>query len=174
MAIDTRERTIGEHTYRVTKFGAKQGRALLVRIVKLTGPSLGAALSALAKGNRGDVEAAIAQGLSGGLYELAERLTEAEVGSVLDDFAKYTVVVIGEKEPRLSDVFDHHFAGCYDEMLAWAAFVLECNYGSFFAGANGAGLLSRLRTVLSVSPSPSTSTGTSTGSQRAQGIATAS
>lgn len=174
MATEVRERRIGSHTYRVTQFGAKQGRALFVRILKLAGPSLSAALSSIAQGKPGAFEAVIAVGLSQGFYEFAARITEDEVGSVLDDCAKHTVVVIGEKEPRLSDIFDQHFAGRYDEMLSWAAFVLECNYGSFFVGSNGAGLLSRFRAVLSASPSPSTSTGTSNASPRAPDIATAS
>jgi hypothetical protein len=165
VAIEYREKRIGECTYRVTQFGAKQGRGLLTRIVKLLGPSLGALLSSLAQGKHQEVEAALAAGIGQGFYELAERLTEAEVGSVLDDFAKQTVLVLGDREPRLSDMFDQHFAGRYDEMLGWAAFCLEVNFGSFFAGSSsGAGLLARIRTVLSASPSPSTSTGTSTAS----------
>ena len=174
MSIDTRERTIGEHTYRVSQFGAKHGRGMLVRLVKLAGPSLGAALSALAQGKLSEFEAALAYALSQGVFELSERLNADEFSSVLDDFAKHTVVVIGDKEPRLSDVFDQHFAGRYDAMLQWAGFVVECNYGSFFVGSNGAGLLSRLRAVLSASPSPSTSTGTSSASPRAPGISIAS
>jgi len=175
MAIEAREKRIGEHTYRVTQFGAKQGRGLLVRLLKLAGPSLGATLSSLAQGKHTEVEAALAAGLSQGLYELAERLNEAEVGSVLDDFAKQTVVVIGDREPRLSDVFDAHFAGKYDEMLLWARFCLEVNYASFFGGSNGGpGLIGRIQSVLSASPSPSASTGTSTASPPARGTVPAS
>jgi len=175
MAIEAREERIGEYTYRVTQFGAKQGRGLLVRLLKLAGPSLGAALSSLAQGQHKEVEAALAAGLSQGLYELAERLTESEVGSMLDDFAKQTVIVLGDREPRLSDVFDAHFAGRYDEMLLWAKFCLEVNYASFFGGSNGErGLAGRILTVLSASPSPSASTGTSTASPPARGTVPAS
>jgi hypothetical protein len=176
MAIESREKQIGDYTYRVTQFGAKQGRGLLVRMIKMAGPALGGALSALARGNKGEFEAAIASGLSQGIYELAERLTEAEFASVTDEMAKLTVVVLdGDKEPRLSGIFDDHFAGRYDEMLQWVAFVWEVNYGSFFGGSTDrVGMVRRLWSTLSASPSPSTSTGTSTASRPAQGIATAS
>jgi hypothetical protein len=171
VAIETREKRIGDHTYRVTQFGAKQGRALLVRIVKLAGPTFGAMLSSLAQGKHKELDAALGAGLGQGLYELAERLTESEVGGVMDDFAKQTVLVIGDREPRLSDAFDAHFAGKYDEMLLWAAFCLEVNFASFFGGSNGAALWGRIQNLLSASRSPSTSTGTSTASPAARGTA---
>jgi hypothetical protein len=175
MAIEARDRRIGEHTYRVTQFGAKQGRGLLVRLLKLAGPSLGATLSSLAQGKHTEVEAALAAGLSQGIFELAERLNEAEVGAVLDDFAKQTVVVMGDREPRLSDMFDAHFAGRYDEMLLWARFCLEVNYASFFGGSSGGpGLFGRIQNALSASPSPNASTGTSTASPQARGTVPAS
>ncbi len=170
MAIETREKLIGQHRYKVTQLGAKQGRGLLVRLTKLAGPGIGAFVGGLGARKSADTDSAIAMGISQALYDLATRITEDEVGAILDDLAKNTVIVLGDREPRLSDIFDGHFAGRYDEMIKWAAFCLEVNYHSFFAGSGGSsGLWSRLQMLLSASPSPSTSTGTSTASPAARG-----
>jgi hypothetical protein len=57
---------------------------------------------------------------------------------VCNIFADSTDVVIhddkGKREPQLSKIFDLHFAGKYDEMLAWLIFCVEVNFGSFFDG----------------------------------------
>ena len=171
MALEVKEKRIGAHLYRVTQLPAKKGRALLVRLTKLLGPGLAAAFGDLGRDKASTAEAAIASGIGQGLYELAERLSESEVGSILDELAVFTTVVLdAEREPRLSDVFDDHFAGRYDEMLLWAGFCLEVNYASFFDGSGGSGgLLRRALTLLQASTSPSTSktAGTSTGSRPA-------
>lgn len=173
MAITSHERVIGGTTFRVVVFGAKQGRSVLLRLLKMVGPSLGSFVGGLGRGAGKDADAAVALGIGEAMHELAARLAQSEVEGILDELAKHTVVVLpGDKEPRLSDVFDDLFAGRYQDMVAWAAFALEVNYAGFFGGSGPGGLLSRLMTLIpQASPSPSTSTGTSGESSAAKGSA---
>jgi hypothetical protein len=166
MAIETRERRIGDHTYRVTQFGAKQGRAMLVRLVKLGGPGVGSFVGGVGRGDA--MESALALGVGDALHDLAGRLNEAEIASMMDEFAKFTVLVqSADVELRLSDILDDHFAGAYDEMLQWVRFALEVNFASFFVGTKGGGAFQRLWKMAQAWSSQRTSTGTSTGSQPA-------
>ncbi len=170
MALEQRDKVIGSTTYRVTQLPAKLGRTLLVRITKLAGPALAAGITGVGETKAESADGALAVGAGEALRDLCMRLSPEEFGSILDEFAKYTVLLRGELEPRLADVFDDHFAGKYDEMLHWAAFCMEVNYQSFFGAAGGrAGLITRLTALFRPSPSPSTSTGTSTASQAAKG-----
>lgn len=166
MAIESHDKVIGATRYRVTQLGAKKGREMLVRLVKLAGPGLAAGLAGLSKADGKDTEAPMARALSDALYDLATRLTVEEFNGITDELAKHTTIVLGDLEPRLSDKFDDHFSGKYDEMLRWAAFALEVNFKSFFVGSGGGGgLMTRLSALMTAppSPSPTTSTGTSTG-----------
>lgn len=175
MAIEYRERLIGEHMYRVTQLGAKPGRAMLVRLVKLLGPGIGSFVGGIgrvgpppSKPNELQLEAmeesGLALGFADGIHELCARLNEKDFGELVDQFARHTVVVVSDElQPQLTEIFDQHFAGRYDLMLKWLAFCLEINFGSFFGGAadSRSGLL-RMWKVLSTYKSRSTSTGTST------------
>lgn len=162
MAIETREKKIGPHTYRVTQLGAKQGRSMLVRLVKICGPGLGSFVGGIGRG-ASSVDSALALGAGDAIHDLTTRLREDEIGALMDEFALQTVVVqSAEIELRLSDVFDDHFAGRYDAMLAWTRFCLEVNFASFFGASSApSGSLAKLWKMLSALPSPLTSTGTS-------------
>jgi hypothetical protein len=175
MAREVVEKVIGEHTYKVTLLGAKAGRAMSIRIVKLMGPTLSSFVEGVA-GGKGGGEQSLALGASEAVREVALRLTEADCASIMDELAKFTTVALDPAhEPRLFDIFDDHFAGHYDCMLAWVAFALEANFKSFFVGAAGArSLVQKVMTLLSsASPSPPAPTGTSTGSPPASTTAQA-
>jgi len=162
MAIETREKRIGAHNYRVTLLGAKQGRAMLVRLVRMGGPGLGSFVGGIGR-NASSVDSALALGAGDAIHDLTTRLREDEIGGLMDEFALQTVLVQSAQiELRLSDVFDDHFAGRYDEMLAWVRFCLEVNFASFFGVSSGsAGALAKLWKMLSALQSQPTSTGTS-------------
>ena len=163
MGIEQREKRIGAHTYRVTQLGAKAGRNVLVRLVKLGGPGVGALVGGIGRGGKeGTADSALALGVGDALHALSLRLREDEVGALMDEFALHTVVVKpADIELRLSDIFDDHFAGRYDEMLAWTRFCMEVNFSSFFVGSSASATLGKLWKMLSALPSPPTSTGTS-------------
>lgn len=173
MAIESKERRIGGTLYRVTQLPAKRGRALLVRYVRLFGPGAGSFVGGLGRTPNGAFDAALTQGIAMGLHDFCERLTDAELAHVCDEFAAFTVVVESrEIERRLSDIFDDHFAGKYDDMLAWIRFASEVNFASFFVGSAKGGMLQRLIQMLSAWTPPAASTGTSTASPPAPTIAT--
>jgi hypothetical protein len=181
VSIETRERTIGEHTYRVTQLGTKRGSAMLVKLVKLLGPGCGSFIGGLGRapsGNSGEWESALALGLGDALHDLATRLDEAQFAAVCDEFAKQTAVVLSaELEPRLSDIFDDHFAGKYDVMLRWLRFCMEINFSSFFGAGSttsSTNALMNLLKGLSASRFRPVSTGTSTESPRAGATTTPS
>lgn len=171
MAIETRERQIGGTLYRVTQLPARPGRALLVRYLKLIGPGAGSLVGGVGRSGASTFDLALGVGIGDAIHDFCERLNDAELGTICDEFARYTVIVQSrDVQIRLSDVFDDHFAAKYDEMLKWLRFCSEVNFASFFAvAAAGRGAL--LRTVAQAAasgwPSPRTSTGTSNASQPA-------
>jgi hypothetical protein len=139
--------------------------------MKLCGPSLASAITGVGETSAKTAEGAMAVGAGEALRDLCMRLSPEEFGAILDEFAKYTVLVLpGDVQPKLADKFDDHFAGRYDEMLQWASFCMEVNFSSFFAATGGrAGFFTRVMALLQASLSPKPSTGTSTESPPATG-----
>jgi hypothetical protein len=126
MGIEVKERQIGDYTYKVEQFGAKEGGKVLVRIAKILGVTVGGAVEA---GQKLDA-AVIGKLLSG----FTDSITEADYDWLCDTFANKTRVTGGEygaKEPKLKDFFDSHFAGDYGDLALWLSFGFEANYGSF-------------------------------------------
>ena len=107
---EQKEKVIGQTTYRVTQFGAVQGRKVLARLAKLL---------VVAKST-----------------DLAQLDLESELDYLCETFAPYTEIQrLGDpKRPQLKDEFEEHFIGRYDEMLGWLLFALEVNFSSFFIG----------------------------------------
>lgn len=129
MAIETQEKQIGDNVYVVEKFGAKQGRKLLLRLTRLLGP----AFAALADGDD--------NALAGALRAFAATATEDDFEHLCEAFASKTKVkqtahfASGPKdiETDLARVFDSHFAGNYSEMLGWLLFAIQTNYSDFLS-----------------------------------------
>lgn len=188
MPIETRERTIGEHRFIVHQLGFKEGRATLLRIGKVLGPTIAAALAKLeSRGGEkqvtglGDVLdldlGTLGGAIGGAITTLFEHLTESELDHVTTVFAKKTFVGgdTGKSVP-LDTVIELLFAGRYDDYLRWLSFCVEVNYGGFFgvAAKLGAALERRAEMVTSsASTSPNTSTGKSIESQAVGSTATA-
>ena len=174
MAIEAKERRIGATSYRITQLPAKRGRAMLVRFVRLFGPGAGAFVGGLGRVRAG-FDGAVGTGIADAMLDLCTRLSEDDLAVICDQFAEYTIVVQSRDiERRLSDIFDDHFAGKYDEMLSWLRACCEVNFASFFGGASlGAGLPRLMEFLSRWQPQP-TSTGTSTGSQAASAMPTIS
>jgi hypothetical protein len=105
--------TIGEFTYTVTKLGATQGQKLLVKLIK----SLGPAASGIGSGTIGEVLAGAVTNLD---PALVDELTE--------------VLTPEGKRPQLSDIYNEHFSGHYDELVDWLVFCVQENFESFLAG----------------------------------------
>jgi hypothetical protein len=134
MAATPQTKTIGGTVYTVTPFGARKGRTVLFQLTKL----LGGAMGALA-GSGGIAEAVSAWSAS------AREEDFTAVCSALESCTTFAVDVDGKGgvvvPMPLADVFDDHFAGRYDAMVAWLVFALETNFSSFFSGSLVAGFL---------------------------------
>jgi hypothetical protein len=174
------ERVIGEYTYRVTLLGASAGCRMAVRLAKLLAPSAANGLEGLT-GSRSDGLGSLAVGIGECLRELTARITPDEFTSLAAELARNTTVAVdAELEPTLSAIYDEHFAGHYDWLMAWFAFAMEANFRSFFAGTSGAyaaALVAQLAGLMErfgqVSASRQASSGTSTESPQAAATATA-
>lgn len=132
--IESEETTIGDTTYRVTQLGAKQGRRLLMRLLRLAGPSLTEAIGGdTSLASLGDVDLST---LSGAVKRLCENALEDELEHLFDTFAPKTQIDKGEgKWAVLSHEAELHFAGKYREMFEWLWFCLQVNYKDFIVGS---------------------------------------
>lgn len=110
--------------YRVTQFGALEGRKVLLRLIKSIGPVLMPAAGAK------DLAAALP-----GIGTALEALKEEDIEYLCDVFARHTEVRVNGKWPQLSDIFDLHFGGKYLEMFLWLKFCVEVNFSDFFRKA---------------------------------------
>lgn len=144
MAIETKDKQIGEHNYRVTAFGALQGRVILARLTNLIGPvirSFKDVANDLAEGKDVDKVGAMVEAVA----QAAEKLPPKEFADLCDAFANQTVVDFGDgRELPLAKIFDLHFSARYMDLLEWFAFVVEVNFASFFTGPNIGKLQERL------------------------------
>lgn len=139
MAIEVKDRKIGNHTYRVTQFGAKQANRVLVSLFKLVGGGFADLVS-----TPGEAEAR----LGAAVAALQKSVSADDLNAVCDAFASKTKLILqaqlngGPQEvPQdLAPMFDDHFAGAsYPDLFRWLAFAIEVNYASFL-GANGTSL----------------------------------
>lgn len=135
MALKIESRTLGANEYEVVQLGAVKGRETLRRLGKLSIPALTAVIGVWKPGTGIDGnEAALLRAL----MHILNTLDESDLKYFCDTFGpNSTVTVEGGKKPRVSDVFDLHFAGNYMEMALWLAFCIEVNFvGSFLGGTS--------------------------------------
>lgn len=120
-------------TYVVTPLGASKGIALTLRLGRVLGPTL-AELTKLAGQKADTVRGRGLDILGKAAAELLERATEAELRAIYQPLAEETRVRREDgKAPKLSEVFDVHFAGRLDSFARWLAFALEVNVGPLAA-----------------------------------------
>lgn len=122
----TETRVIDGVEYRVTQFGALEGRKVLLRLLKAVGP-LFAAFAELKGEGEGKLKDAIPH-----LDSALNGLKEEDLEYLCDVFARCTEVKLNGKWPNLPDVFDLHFTGKYISMFAWLKFCVEVNFSDFF------------------------------------------
>lgn len=119
MGLESKTKSINGVEYTVTQLGAKEGRRLLTRLLKVAGPALG--------------EAAKAGGVGSALEKIALNLNPDDIDYFCETLERTTTVRQGERNPRLSDISDLHFAGNYGDEAKWLVFAMEVNFGSFLA-----------------------------------------
>ena len=118
--IRTEEFQAGPHRYRVTIFGARKGQAWLLRLTRAVAP-------AFVRANAGG-ESAVADALS----ELASSVDVA----LLEELSTALAGCCEVQTPSgtwvpLSPVYDDHFAGSYEDCVAWLRACLEANFSGF-------------------------------------------
>ncbi len=128
---ETKQKQIGDYTYAVTQFGAKQGGRVMIRLLKIVGGAAGEAM-------KGDNEFDMST-VGSMITNLAETLQEDDFDYLCETFAAASTVQGGEFPNPIplttEGVFDLHFAGKYLELGQWLLFAVDANFG--FLGENG-------------------------------------
>jgi hypothetical protein len=111
---DVQEHVIDGFTYKVEKLGAKIGKRVLARMIRLVGPAIEAENT---------------------LDKLCTAFSDEQLDFFCDTFAAATRFSAEDKpeiEFLLKDKFDEHFAGRYGAMMQWLKASVETNYANFF------------------------------------------
>jgi len=125
------KRTIGKRTYQITTLGAAPGRRMLIRLLKILGPSITAALES----KDGTLSLTSGAGLSRAVSELCERLTPDEFEEICQVFFEQTEVSkdAGGFIPLNNDA-ELKLCLDYADTFKLLTFHLETNYSSFLGG----------------------------------------
>ena len=176
--LEEKRKRIGACEYQVRQLTVPVGRRLLVRLFKILGPAIGAAVGGLPedKGDDISIGALNTRAIGDAITLLADTITEDELENLCEILADATEY---SPEPDrwlpLKKDSEMHWAGRYFDMFKWIAFALEVNYADFL-GAQGSlgGFVSAVRKPgQSPSKSPKASTGKSIGSPQAHDTAPA-
>lgn len=143
------------YTYTVYPLDPFIANDILVDIVHIVGPSIGAAAALEAQGD--EAEAGAAAVMSEAIGGLFQRIDKQKLRSIINTFAQSTEVTNGSgKAPRLNSVIKLHFKGKLGIMYQWLWFAMRSEYQSFFDSAVPA--IARLGDLVgAASKSPSTS-----------------
>ena len=165
MGIETQEKVIGNHTFRVTQLPASKARKLLTRLFKVAGPSMAKAVEGLGTILEKKLKQPSAKGKKEGegiTINLADldlsKLSDAVAllaKNVFEEDFEYVVAVLLEgdrisyseegKWPVLDlQASDAVFAGKLDQMFMLIGFALEVNFSGFFGGSGLASVISRV------------------------------
>lgn len=161
--MQTKNRIIGNHKYEVRQLGTSEAEELLVRLVRVLGPVLGALLEDVGggikspKGIKSLLDMDVTT-VSKALHELGMRLTVEDLRHLRTVFGNASVChqPDGKALPMKLEYQELHWCGRISDMFKWLGFCLEVNYSDFFGGA---GLISKavgaVAEVKPSSPSPS-------------------
>lgn len=178
MARKSETRQIGPNTYRATQLKVRKANRVLERLLKTLGPTLGALGDHLGTGKTGTAAAIVGDLERGAISAAAEKLARALTGDELNWLVDELIPSIEYQTPELAasmpgkfvelngDLWDDIWAGDLLGQFKALGWILELNYGSFFAGAGGIGAVARqfVTPTKSSSSSPTTPTSGSGGS----------
>lgn len=179
--LKVEERVINNKLFRVEQLPVKEGRHVLLRILKVIAPPTSAFLSSLDEEN---LKTASFQdmnvpfkAIAAAIAQLPFILNEVDIDFLIDHFAKKTSFQMpnGNFITLLGDgAFLNAFGGedglDYKMQSSWLLFAAEVNYKSFLNGPDGLKGLSQMVNQAQQSKSQNTSTGTSTGLRSANTI----
>ena len=124
-------REIGGKTYQIVELSAKPGRAMLIRLLRLAGPSVSAALRSL---EAMELSSLTAKGIADAIQELLTKLTPEEFEEICGVFLAQTQVLNPDTGGFMALNQYNAFAGDYGNLLKLLRFHVEFNYSSFLDG----------------------------------------
>jgi CYTH domain-containing protein len=151
--LQTKTKTIGNHSYTVRQLGASEGRKMLMRLIKVLGPVLSTLLTG--EGGKAKVkgwsflETPLAD-IGKALLTFSDRISEQDLEYLCATLGMATEVHFpdGKTRPLTLEEQELHFAGRYSDMFRWLGFALEANYSDFFGSSSAlAGALARMEIV---------------------------
>jgi hypothetical protein len=136
------EKTIDGEKYTFCQLPAKKSLKLLTRLVKIVGPSLGAAVGSVAEGDI-DIQTVLDRHLDLGavVAALCDRLEENEVEAIVDTLLSQ---VIHAGQGEVSQKFEVLFAGRLPHLFKVLAAALQLEYGDFLAGGGVSAALGQI------------------------------
>jgi hypothetical protein len=143
MALISKSKQIGEHTFTVTQLPARQGAEGLRRLGARVSPLVASLAKEVSSG--GDPNSAILGGLAG----VVTSLSEQDLSYYIEIFGDSSTVTMEKGAPKVKAVFDILFAGKYEDMLEFLLFAFEVNYSGFFQSARA-----RLTAALGAAQAP--------------------
>jgi hypothetical protein len=149
--LESETATINGRKYEVTKLPYSAGKALLVRLFKVAGPTLVrvvAGVPSVQDKELGDLQVSeIFPTMTAAVDQLASDLSEEDLDALVSTFGEYSWIVDGSHRHQLTAEYrELHFAGNYLELFQWLAFALRVNYAGFFKGPGLASMLARAQT----------------------------
>ena len=130
--MDLKTTTIDDVEYSMTMLPPKVARKLLLKIWGIVAPILDGVIE-----KNPDIEKLAEKKvglnlLNGAFAASADRLSEADLDWAMNELADITNVHMGGDEtPKLSRVFDAHFAGKIGIMFRWFAWGLQVQFADF-------------------------------------------
>jgi hypothetical protein len=137
---DSQTKEIGGYFYTVAMLDPLSAEDLLVTVVNVIGPSLGAVAGAMAGSDGEDVldrslpPVAIEQAITG----FCQRVTQKQMREVIALLTPVTTIAgaeYGDKTPALNQIFSEHFRGRLGKLNEWLVFAVKVQLGDFFDSA---------------------------------------
>jgi hypothetical protein len=162
--LDHKEKSIDGVNYRVRMLDPLTANDILVDLLKVVGPSLGAVASGAMKDKDGveklldglGEDAVGSESLERAIVSLVDRMQKPQLRDLINTLSGVTEVQVGGNWPALPEIFAVHFRGKLWAMYRWLGFALWAQYG-FSSTAGGATSLRDLLSALrSRGPTPTT------------------
>jgi hypothetical protein len=138
---DSQSKEIGGYRYTVSMLDPLTAEDLLVMVIGVIGPAIGAAAGALADdgGGLGEIDMGnildapgAPKMLEHALGSLCHRLDRQQIREAIGMLSPVTTVDINGKQPFLRDIFSAHFRGRLGAMNKWLLFAIKVQLADFF------------------------------------------
>jgi hypothetical protein len=156
---EIKTKQIGSFNYRVKQLPDPMGTRLLMRLIRVLTPSLGAGLKGLPEGGEGiSVAELTTKALGDAIIALGDSLSEDDFLFICDTLSTDAEFSDGNTWfPMTSD--KSHWSGRYLQKFQWLVFALEVNYADFLGGTESLARVVAMVQNAQKSKSQATSTG---------------